>query len=141
MAQAVSRRLLTAEDRARSQVSPCGIRGGQSGTGTGFSPSTSVSPRQFHSTSAPLQGKRTKKTNNLQVAELHNKPQGRGASVASATGPFNRKKHTIKISHCNCTLPDILMFRQNYDLLHPLTVGNGRKSKRKQCFFVAFQNI
>jgi hypothetical protein len=39
MAQAVSRRPLTAEAR----VGPCAICGGQSGTGTCFSPSTSVS--------------------------------------------------------------------------------------------------
>jgi hypothetical protein len=65
MAQAVSRRPLTAEDRVRSQVGPCGICGGQSGTGIGFSPSTSVFPCQFHSTGATLQGK-TKKTNLLQ---------------------------------------------------------------------------
>ena len=38
MAQAVSRQPLTAEARVRSRVSPCGICGGQSGTGTGFPP-------------------------------------------------------------------------------------------------------
>jgi hypothetical protein len=38
MAQAVSRRHLTAEAWFRSRVSPCGICGGQSGTGTGFFP-------------------------------------------------------------------------------------------------------
>jgi hypothetical protein len=57
MVQAVSRRPLTAKARVRSGVSPCGICGGQSGTGTGFSPSTSVFPFQFHSTGDPLQEK------------------------------------------------------------------------------------
>ena len=36
MAEAASRRPLTAEARVRSRVGPCGICGGQSGTGTGF---------------------------------------------------------------------------------------------------------
>jgi hypothetical protein len=42
MAQVVSRRPLTAEARVRARVNPCGIRGRQSGTGTGFSPSSFV---------------------------------------------------------------------------------------------------
>jgi hypothetical protein len=40
MAQVVSRRPLTAEAWVRTQVNPCVICGGQSGTGTGFSPSS-----------------------------------------------------------------------------------------------------
>jgi hypothetical protein len=44
MAQAVSRRPLTAEARVRARVTPCGIWGKQSGTGTGFSSSSSVFP-------------------------------------------------------------------------------------------------
>jgi hypothetical protein len=56
MAQAVSRRPVTAEERFRSPVSLYGICGGQSGTGTGFSPTTLVFPCQFLSTGAPLLG-------------------------------------------------------------------------------------
>jgi hypothetical protein len=43
MAQAVSRRPVTAVARVRSQASPCEIGGGQSDTVTGFSRSSSVS--------------------------------------------------------------------------------------------------
>jgi hypothetical protein len=43
MAEAVSRRPLTAVARVRSQASPCAIGGGQSDTVTGFSPISSVS--------------------------------------------------------------------------------------------------
>jgi hypothetical protein len=50
MAQAVSRRPLTAEARVRSRISPCGICGGQIGTETGFPLSYSVLPCQYHST-------------------------------------------------------------------------------------------
>jgi hypothetical protein len=48
VAQAFSRRLLTAEARAR--VSPFGVCGGQSGTGIGFSGCFSVLiPLKYHS--------------------------------------------------------------------------------------------
>jgi hypothetical protein len=53
MAEVVGRRSLTAEARVRSHSIPCGICGGQSGSGTMFSPSTSVFPCQYHSTNAP----------------------------------------------------------------------------------------
>jgi hypothetical protein len=51
MAQAVSRLPLTSESRVSALISPCGICG-QSGTGTGFSQSSSVSPYQYYSTLA-----------------------------------------------------------------------------------------
>jgi hypothetical protein len=49
VAQAVSRQPFTAESRVRARANPCGIYGGQSGTGTGFSPSCSVFPCQYNS--------------------------------------------------------------------------------------------
>jgi hypothetical protein len=50
-------------------------------------------PYQFHSTGAPLQGKT--KTLIIFITGLHNKPQGCGASVASAAGPFTKKKKEV----------------------------------------------
>jgi hypothetical protein len=91
MAQAVSRRPPIAEARIRSRVSPCGICGGQSGTETGFSPSTSVFPCQFNSTAAPLLGKGQKIIIIIIcifIIGLHNKPHGCSASVESAAGLF-----------------------------------------------------
>jgi hypothetical protein len=70
MAEAVSRRPLATEAQVRSLVSPCGICGIQSGTGTGYSPRTSVFPCQFHSTGAPLLGKIKKK---LIIFHLHHR--------------------------------------------------------------------
>jgi hypothetical protein len=43
-------RPLTAEAQVRDRVKPCGICNGQSGNGTGFSPSSTAFPCQYHST-------------------------------------------------------------------------------------------
>jgi hypothetical protein len=59
MAQAVSCRLFTAKNPVRSQVFSCEICGGQNGTVTGFSPSNSVFPCQYHSTNTPYSSSST----------------------------------------------------------------------------------
>jgi hypothetical protein len=98
MAQTVSRRPPTAEAWVLSRLSPCGICGGQSGTGTGFSPSSSVFPCQYHSTGAALLGKGQKIIIIfIFITGLHNKPHGCSASVASAAGPFSTKNRHILI--------------------------------------------
>jgi hypothetical protein len=50
MVQADSRRPLTVDSGVRTRVNPCKIRGEQSSTGTGYSPSNSVFPCQYNST-------------------------------------------------------------------------------------------
>jgi hypothetical protein len=104
MAQAVSRRPLTAEDRVPSRVSPCGICGEQYGPGTGFfSPRVlRVSPVNFIPPVLHYTEKRKKLI--IFITGLHNKPQGCGASVASAAGPFNTKKQRETGSRFKCTV-------------------------------------
>jgi hypothetical protein len=93
-AQAVSRRPLIAEASIRSRVSPSGICGGQSGTGTGFSPEYFGFPLSvlFHRCSITLKNKKKLITF---IAGLHNKPLGCGASVASSAGPFTTKQKCV----------------------------------------------
>jgi hypothetical protein len=91
MAQAVSRLPVTAEARIRSRVSPCGICGGHSGTGTGFFPSAWFSP--VNCIAPVLHYKKKTKKLIIFIAGLHNKPQGCGASIALLRGPHKKEKY------------------------------------------------
>jgi len=53
LTQAIIGGPVTAKNRVRSKVSPCGICGGRSGIEKGVSPSTVVLSCQYQSTSAP----------------------------------------------------------------------------------------
>jgi hypothetical protein len=87
MAQAVSRRPLTAEARVRGQVSPCGICGGQSGTGIDCSPRSSVSPYQYQSTVDPY---------SYIIWRINNRPAGGSSS--------DIQSHTINMNNLKCEI-------------------------------------
>jgi hypothetical protein len=55
---------------------------------------------QFHSIGAPLHGK----TKQLIVTALHNEPQGCGASLASAAGPFTTKQLLCSFSEMSTNI-------------------------------------
>jgi hypothetical protein len=55
MAEVVSRRPLTVEAWVRALLNPCGICGGQSGAGTGFSLSSLVFPLSIYHSTITLQ--------------------------------------------------------------------------------------
>jgi hypothetical protein len=80
VAQAVSRRPLTAEARVRFQASQCEMCGGQSVTATGFSPSTSVFPCQYDSTNAPYSSSSTYCSYEDKRAKPWNIPKSNGFS-------------------------------------------------------------
>jgi hypothetical protein len=101
MAHTVSRRPLTAEARVRSRLHPFGICGGQSGTGTSFFPEYFGFPLSISFHRCSITRKKRKKLI-IFITGLHNKPQGCGASVASAAGPFTTEQKCI--IHISATL-------------------------------------
>lgn len=91
LAQAVSVRRLTTETHVRTHASPCQISGGQSGSWTGFSPSSSVFPFQYHSTMAPHPSLST-------YSSYHKKKQAKSgnhpkSSTLSVVGQHCIEKH------------------------------------------------
>jgi hypothetical protein len=107
MAQEVSCRSLIAEARVRFRVSACGACSGPIDSGIGFSPGTSVFPCQFHSTGAPLFEKMKKKT--VIIFTI-----GCGAFVASAAGPFTKKKYNLSFEKVKT---DLIRINEN-DVSH-----------------------
>jgi hypothetical protein len=102
MAQAVIRWPVTAEAWVRARVNPCGIYGGQSGTGTGFDPSSSVFPCQYDSTVALQTHIIWGMRNMLTQAGIHawglDPPHLQEKHSITAERVF--KKFDIRIFHC-----------------------------------------
>jgi hypothetical protein len=90
IAQAVIRWLPTAAARVRSRVWSSGICGGQSGAGEGFSPSTSISPANLHSTKFSIVTITRGRYNRPEVADVPG-----GPSIDSTPPP--RRPLTIKL--------------------------------------------
>jgi hypothetical protein len=91
MAQAFSRRPLTAEARVRSRVSPCGMCWTKLHWDR-FFPEYLGFPLSisFHRCSIT---RKNEKTLIIFITRLHNKPRGCSASVVSAAGPFTNKQN------------------------------------------------
>jgi hypothetical protein len=97
MAEAVSRRLLTAEARVRSRVPPCGNFWWTKWRWDRFF-SEYFCYSLYHPTRAQLKWKNRKKRLIISITGLHHKPSVGGASVASAAGPFNKRK-TLELAN------------------------------------------
>jgi hypothetical protein len=97
MAQAVSRRPVTAEAGVRSRVVHVGHVVDKVALGQVFIPVFRFSPvTLLHRCSITRKNKKEKLI--ICITMLHNMPQGCGASVASAAGPFSTQKETSPIS-------------------------------------------
>jgi hypothetical protein len=108
---AVIRRPLAAEARVRSRFGQFEICGGQSVSGTGFSPSTSVFPYHFHSTGATLNGK---------TENFHPPHKGCTTSLQSHGAPQRRKK-PLSIVEVNPSVANV--FHVIYRMLCLITVS------------------
>jgi hypothetical protein len=110
VAQAVSRRPVTVETRVRDRGQSIWDLWWTEWHWDRFSSSTSVFPCQFNSTGAPLHGKTRKPT--IFITGLHNKPQGCGASVASAAGSFTARKKSVSLPYLELTVTAPRMWRE-----------------------------
>jgi hypothetical protein len=149
MAQAVIRRSLTTEAWVRSQVSACDICGGQSGTGSGFSPSTSIFHCQYYSTKATnsssstccsYQDKRAKPGNTAKKLRFFKKSGSNEWKSAVTFSSLKRYGKTVLSDHTKiCGCEGLLCFAQVHkckpshafsdDRVSRLTAGPTRDTK------------
>jgi hypothetical protein len=98
MAHAVSRWPLIAEARVRARVNPCGICGGQSGTGTGFFSEFFGFPCKYNSTIAPYSSITAREVCGCsdQAAHYHNLGPLLGASLLTRHIGWKQKQKKEK---------------------------------------------
>jgi hypothetical protein len=86
-----------------------------------------------HSTGAPLQGKQKKLI--IFITGLHNKPQGCGASVASAAEPFKKQ-----VTSCKVQLQVVPCFQGNQNFITVFTKFRKLSpvhTSLKLCFYIS----
>jgi hypothetical protein len=126
MAQVVSRRSLIAEARIRPCIVPCEYCGGQSVTGTGFSPSSSGFPCQYHSTGS---------TDSYTTVGLKTRPAGGSSSETYSHDNNNglQRLTCVLASVCVKTIFDLKFSGRPNAMTSFRAIGRRQQGIKFQC--------
>jgi hypothetical protein len=137
MSQTVSRRPPTVEAWVSVRVSPCGICGVQSGTWTGFSPSSSVFPCQYHATRAPysyiIWGK-----NNRSVCGRSSETYSHPIDIKKRSRPTSQTARSLNSTTEVCSLKLMTLIIHIYRLVAGHILYGGNAFTPKDCVMPGF---